>query len=216
AMYALYKHFGLDPAIQATAGDKQPTDWLDGDLSTAPDRSIILGRDHPGTVDAKDNLISREQAQLTLGEDDRLYIKDLNSTNGTFVNGEKIPPGQPVPIGAQDKVTLGSANGTPLRLSYSDIASFQPTTIGTIKSVNDPEIDLHSLPLQPPYSKDLITVTENIPKGIDLDVPPYAAPSDNRGTGKSSDTSGIPPSVATDSGLGGVIDIAPAIVAAAI
>ena len=41
---------------------------------------------------------------------DRLYVSDLNSTNGSFVNGEKIEPDRPVNVHEGDRITLGKCN----------------------------------------------------------------------------------------------------------
>ena len=38
---------------------------------------------------------------------DRLYVSDLNSTNGSFVNGEKIEPDRPVCVHKGDSIALG-------------------------------------------------------------------------------------------------------------
>lgn len=47
--------------------------------------------------------ISRIHSQLTV-RNGELYIADVNSTNGTFVNGESIPPGEDVEIFPGDRI----------------------------------------------------------------------------------------------------------------
>jgi len=42
-----------------------------------------------------------------LAENGNLYVTDLGSTNGTFVNGEKIAVGQKVPLKDGDEITVG-------------------------------------------------------------------------------------------------------------
>ena len=52
----------------------------------------ILGRHYIGSdIFASDKTISRKHAQL-LFESKNWYIVDQNSTNGTFINGEKLEP----------------------------------------------------------------------------------------------------------------------------
>ena len=50
--------------------------------------------------------ISRNHASLTM-EDVHLYIIDHGSTNGTFVDGNKIPPNEPTMIHSGSDVVLG-------------------------------------------------------------------------------------------------------------
>lgn len=41
---------------------------------------------------------------------DAYFIKDEESTNGTFVNGIKIPAGKYVKLNRDDKITIGNMN----------------------------------------------------------------------------------------------------------
>lgn len=50
---------------------------------------IIIGRDSGSDVQIDNVAVSREHAKIIKGQDYYL-IEDLNSTNGTFVNGKKI------------------------------------------------------------------------------------------------------------------------------
>ncbi len=55
---------------------------------------LLIGRDERlATLVIKDPYISRNHAAIFL-EGENYYLQDLNSKNGTFLNGEKIPPGQ--------------------------------------------------------------------------------------------------------------------------
>ncbi|GAC1421151.1 MAG: hypothetical protein NVSMB5_14130 [Candidatus Velthaea sp.] len=73
--------------------------------------AIVLGRDascdivvdqasHPG--------VSRRHAEVTAATDGRWQIADLHSSNGTFVNGQRLESPRPLAVG--DRITLG-ANG---------------------------------------------------------------------------------------------------------
>ena len=50
---------------------------------------IIIGRDSGNDIQIDNVAVSREHARIIKGPDFYL-IEDLNSTNGTFVNGKKI------------------------------------------------------------------------------------------------------------------------------
>ena len=49
-------------------------------------------------------LVSRVHCRLTLSDANELLLEDLGSTNGTFVNGEKVPTAV---LSDGDKVTVG-------------------------------------------------------------------------------------------------------------
>lgn len=58
------------------------------------------------TAGGLDAGVSREHAALDIHRD-RITIKDLNSTNGTYVNRRQIAPNTPVPVSAGDTIHMG-------------------------------------------------------------------------------------------------------------
>jgi pSer/pThr/pTyr-binding forkhead associated (FHA) protein len=50
--------------------------------------------------------VSRRHARL-ISQKDQRFISDLNSTNFTFVNGEKLQPGQLYPLKNKDEIRFG-------------------------------------------------------------------------------------------------------------
>jgi hypothetical protein len=62
---------------------------------------LIIGKQGDYTVN--DNYVSRRHARL-IREDDGLYIEDLDSANGTYVNGKSVRHKK---ITASDVITLG-------------------------------------------------------------------------------------------------------------
>ena len=75
-------------------------------LARAPN-GLVLGR-HPESVDlVLDNVeISRQHVRITLVEN-RIYITDLNSLNGTKVNGTDLEPGTAFEVRHDDILSLG-------------------------------------------------------------------------------------------------------------
>jgi hypothetical protein len=53
-------------------------------------QSFFIGRDQSNQIILNDNMVSRRHAQLTLLDNGLVMIKDLGSSNGTYVNGKKI------------------------------------------------------------------------------------------------------------------------------
>lgn len=70
----------------------------------------ILGKE--GDIRIEDNSVSRRHAKLTR-EGDELYIEDIGSTNGTYVNGAPVKRKK---VGLRDKIVLGSYNLDLLKL----------------------------------------------------------------------------------------------------
>lgn len=85
-------------------------------LMISEEKPIVLGRSDQHTrylpdIDltpygALDRGVSRAHARLHVRQD-RLYVTDLASTNGTFVGGEKLEPYTERLIGKGDELILG-------------------------------------------------------------------------------------------------------------
>src|SRR5437879_8522484 len=54
-----------------------------------PERTAILGRSLESTIVLHDEHVSRRHAEIAL-ENDRWLIRDIDTSNGTRVNGERI------------------------------------------------------------------------------------------------------------------------------
>ena len=67
---------------------------------------ITVGRDSDNTIELKDALASRRHALIQKVKDD-FFVKDLNSTNGTFVNGHPVPSGKYVRVHQADIILIG-------------------------------------------------------------------------------------------------------------
>jgi hypothetical protein len=53
-------------------------------------QTFTIGRDASNDIILNDKMVSRKHAQLQITGDGRVLIKDSGSSNGTFVNGNKI------------------------------------------------------------------------------------------------------------------------------
>jgi pSer/pThr/pTyr-binding forkhead associated (FHA) protein len=67
---------------------------------------ITIGRDPANSISLDDMLVSRFHAVVQKVKDD-YFIEDLGSTNGTFVNGERIPAEKYVRLQPADTVLIG-------------------------------------------------------------------------------------------------------------
>ena len=54
-----------------------------------PEQTTTIGRLAENALQIEDDSVSSSHAEV-FAEDDRFFVRDLGSTNGTFLNGEKI------------------------------------------------------------------------------------------------------------------------------
>ena len=86
-----------------------------GRTFTLSDEPMTIGRSHDADIVVVDDGISRRHAVIGRDENDAYYVKDLGSTNGLFINGDRIVQGQ---IRDGDKIRVGSS--TVLKFSVQD------------------------------------------------------------------------------------------------
>ena len=84
---------------------------LEGEMST-------IGRDSTNTIVINDAEVSRRHSRLTF-QGGKYVIEDLGSTNGTFVNGQRLSG--PVVLKAGDMISFGEQ----ISLAF-DVLSFDP------------------------------------------------------------------------------------------
>ena len=68
---------------------------------------ITIGRETDNDIVVDNKLASRHHAIIQKIKD-AYFLKDENSTNGTFLNGKKIPEGKYVRLNSGDKITVGN------------------------------------------------------------------------------------------------------------
>jgi pSer/pThr/pTyr-binding forkhead associated (FHA) protein len=79
-------------------------------------QELVIGRTDPvqniypdvdlAEHDGERSGVSRRHARILL-RPDGVYLEDLNSTNFTFLNNNKLYPGQPYPLKYGDEIRLG-------------------------------------------------------------------------------------------------------------
>ena len=63
-----------------------------------------IGRDHDNAIQIDEKTVSRRHCEIQVNNN-QVFIKDLNSTNGTFVNGEKIV--ENIMLNSEDDMRIG-------------------------------------------------------------------------------------------------------------
>jgi pSer/pThr/pTyr-binding forkhead associated (FHA) protein len=68
--------------------------------------TIQIGRDSTNHICVEDRMVSRSHALIQKIKKE-YFIKDQGSTNGTWVNGKKVPSGKYMRIHAGDTIRVG-------------------------------------------------------------------------------------------------------------
>ena len=76
-----------------------------GEFPIAPEKQILIGRSSDLDMVLVEDMVSRKHARIAM-QSDQIWIEDLGSTNGTFVNGEKIKRAR---LKEGDRVLIGTS-----------------------------------------------------------------------------------------------------------
>lgn len=87
-----------------------------GEFPLVPGKEIVIGRSGDLDMVLAEDMVSRRHARILFQGDD-IFIEDLSSTNGTFVNGEKVRRAR---LREGDRVLVGTSI---LKVVYSDAAA---------------------------------------------------------------------------------------------
>ncbi len=139
----------------------QKTQTFDIDKS-----EFILGRGDTSAVPIVDNGISREHLKVTL-EYNLIQIQDLNSSNGTFVDGIKLNPMELFAVSGNAKISFGNAQ-TKISLKILELSQEISNELKDHeKADNHPpiEVDLSAFPkTEQDFKLSFKNVGLNVPK----------------------------------------------------
>jgi pSer/pThr/pTyr-binding forkhead associated (FHA) protein len=71
------------------------------------DRNLSLGRTSDNDIALDDPFLSKKHAMFTVRES-KVYLEDLNSRNGTFLNGSRLNKGADALLADGDKISMGN------------------------------------------------------------------------------------------------------------
>ena len=69
---------------------------------------MVIGRGSECEIPMLDSSLSRAHAQVSKKESGRFYVTDLNSTNGTYLNDQKLTPGKAIEVKNGDLLKMGN------------------------------------------------------------------------------------------------------------
>ncbi|MBI2930856.1 MAG: FHA domain-containing protein [Planctomycetes bacterium] len=109
-----------------------------GKVFEVKDQPLTIGRDETQNIQVLDEGVSRAHAEIfRIG--DMAFVRDLNSTNGTYVNGvsvteEVLKPMDELRIGHTDLVYEDSLSTTDLGIEYEEGEGTSSTTMLALKT----------------------------------------------------------------------------------
>ena len=113
------------------------------DLIISADRQVVIGRDTSSDIPYDDIRVSRKHATIH-AEGGVWVLDDLNSRNGTFVNGSKVTR---VELGGHTQFRLGGANdGSTLETAIQDASAPAPSAPAPAPSAPAPTAPVPSAP----------------------------------------------------------------------
>ena len=81
-----------------------PTKGRSFDLNA---EALFIGRSSINDIQIKDKAISRKQLKIfSIGN--KFFAEDLKSTNGTYINGKIITPGEGFELSEGDTISIGN------------------------------------------------------------------------------------------------------------
>ena len=139
-------------------------------LTFEPKKRLSVGRTRENDLVIDDHSVSKIHASLFLNSEHKLLVADTGSTNGTFVDGQRIPYGKAVEIGT----------GTPLKFGSVDVVvEIAPRAVPEPAEIEEP-------PKTETYTVGEFEFTK--PLTMEEDDAKTATAVENRGTLKEQET----------------------------
>jgi len=109
-----------------------------GDLQLSVSDSLSVGRGSDNDVVLGSKAVSRNHAVLSV-LDTELYVKDLDSSNGTFVNDKRIEANKTVQLNADDKLGFASFEFQVMALAAENVEQSATDPAATKPAEKEPE-----------------------------------------------------------------------------
>ena len=132
---------------------------------------VTVGRNDDNTLRLKETKVSRYHARLTLSES-AVFVEDLKSSNGTFINNRRIEANKPVQLNSGDR----------LRFDHDEFEFRAPSKDASRTEVRATEVSARPPPWVDPQDNKTILITPP-PKKRDAPKTPAATPAVNHAPG---------------------------------
>lgn len=113
-----------------------------GEFALEMNQELIIGRSSELEMVLIEDMVSRHHAKITT-TDDEITIEDLGSTNGTFVNGEKITKCK---LKEGDRILIGTSI---IKLVYEEFDASQPPPPPPVGAIITSDAKVEDVPQAP-------------------------------------------------------------------
>ena len=79
-----------------------------GEIFDLTGQTVFIGRSSISDIQINDETVSRMQLKITRIAN-TFFVEDLRSTNGTFINDERIEPGEGFEVNEEDTISIGNS-----------------------------------------------------------------------------------------------------------
>ena len=132
--------------------------WPDGPMASyqLSKPNVAIGRSPGNDIVLDATAISRYHASLFLSESD-VYLQDLESVNGTYVDGRKLTPNEPYPLHGGEEILVGEVR-----------MIFRPADDNPTEPLTDVEVTRRIEYEQPTYRVELVGLDRPVTPGVYL------------------------------------------------
>src|SRR5688572_109560 len=148
------------------------------ELQIKDGRRLSVGRTKENDLSIDDPSMSKYHASLMLDAQGILHVADTGSTNGTFVNGERIAYGKAVAVSERDKVRFGLVETSfqvPANVAVTEVL---PEAVSEIPKTESYSVGEFEFTKRMETLAPAATIAASIPKVVDeanlLPKPPEA------------------------------------------
>lgn len=131
-------------------------------LAVSEKERLSVGRTKENNLVIDDQSISKMHAALVLNSDKQLLVADTGSTNGTFINGQRIAYGRAFLIKDGDKISFGTV-GVAFEHLKKEVEEFPPE-----QDFNTQKVSVEELPSMP----TVVYPNEDVPAQNDFTTKP--------------------------------------------
>ena len=75
-------------------------------------QEVIIGKEGTQKFPINNSRVSRQHAKITVSDSGQWTLEDLNSTNGTYINGKRMPTGQVLSLPSGSVIMLANEDTT--------------------------------------------------------------------------------------------------------
>ena len=154
--------------------------YTGGEFSIRDGQKLSIGRDISSDVAIVDSKVSRNHASIT-SRDGKLFIEDHNSTNGTYLNGEKLSPSTETELKTGSSFSVGDSTilvgGEAAPNENAPEVSFKENSFTKSRKIQENTIPESRPQIQEEDEEEAFTLDESLQV---IAPEPAAAPSQNQ------------------------------------